>query len=57
MPEVLEASAQVRQALLPLDWRLQHLSVEFTCDVEGVAMVPTSQECRIEIEGPSGDGS
>lgn len=48
MPPVLEASQQVRAAIMPLDWRLQHAVVEFTDDVEGDSRVLTREELEIE---------
>lgn len=48
MPPVLEATQQVREAILPLDWRLQHIAVEFTNDVESSANVLTREELDIE---------
>lgn len=48
LPPVTEASRQVREAILPLDWRLQHVAVEFTNDLEGDANVLTREELDIE---------
>lgn len=48
MPPVTEATQQVRDAILPLDWRLQHVAVEFTNDVETSANVLTREELDIE---------
>jgi divalent metal cation (Fe/Co/Zn/Cd) transporter len=48
MPPVLEATRIVRDAVLPLDWRLQHLAVEFTDDVKSAANVLTREELDIE---------
>lgn len=48
MPDVLEATRQVREALLPLDWRLQHIAVEFTHDVSAASQVPSQQEYLFE---------
>jgi len=48
MPDVLVATRQVREALLPLDWRLQHIVVEFTDDVHAASQVPTQQEYLLE---------
>lgn len=48
MPDVLEATRQVREALLPLDWRLQHIAVEFTGDVSAASQVPSQQEYLFE---------
>jgi divalent metal cation (Fe/Co/Zn/Cd) transporter len=52
LPPVTEATRRVREAVLPLDWRLQHVAVEFTDDVDGAANVLTREEMDIE----SGDG-
>jgi divalent metal cation (Fe/Co/Zn/Cd) transporter len=48
MPPVVEATRAVREAVLPLDWRLQHLAVEFTEDLEDSANVLTRREIDIE---------
>ena len=48
MPPVLDATQQVREAILPLDWRLQHIAVEFTRDAEQSADVLTREELDIE---------
>jgi hypothetical protein len=48
MPDVTEATRLVRAALLPLDWRLQHVAVEFTGDVSAASQVPSQQEYLFE---------
>lgn len=48
MPTVIEATRAVREAVLPLDWRLQHLAIEFTDDLEDSANVLTRREIDIE---------
>jgi divalent metal cation (Fe/Co/Zn/Cd) transporter len=48
MPSVTEATRAVREAVLPLDWRLQHLAIEFTEDLDDSANVLTRQELDIE---------
>jgi len=48
MPSVVEASRQVRQAVMTLDWRLQHVAVEFNEDIEAAANVLTREELDIE---------
>jgi cation diffusion facilitator family transporter len=47
MPLATAASRQVREAIMPLDWRLQHLVVEFTDDLDA-AKVVTREELEIE---------
>jgi divalent metal cation (Fe/Co/Zn/Cd) transporter len=49
MLSVLEATRQVREAIMPLDWRLQHLAIEFTDDIKSASSVLTRKE--IDIEG------
>ena len=44
----LDATQQVRDAVFPLDWRLQHIAVEWTHDVEESARVLTRDELDIE---------
>ena len=44
LPSAPDASREVREAILPLDWRLQHIAVEFTHDVNAAASVPTRSE-------------
>jgi divalent metal cation (Fe/Co/Zn/Cd) transporter len=41
------ATRQVREAVMPLDWRLQHLAVELTDDI-GTADIVTREELEIE---------
>jgi divalent metal cation (Fe/Co/Zn/Cd) transporter len=41
MPDVLEA-------VLPLDWRLQHIAIEFTDDVHAASQIPAQQEYLFE---------
>lgn len=41
MPPVVDATQRVRDAILPLDWRLQHVAVEFTRELEKSADVLT----------------
>jgi hypothetical protein len=48
MPPVTEASRLVREAVLPLDWRLQHIAVEFTDNLKDSANVLTREEVDIE---------
>jgi divalent metal cation (Fe/Co/Zn/Cd) transporter len=48
MPPAPEASRLVREAIMPLDWRLIHLAVEFTDDLEMAAAVLTREELDIE---------
>ena len=45
---VTDASRQVREAVLPLDWRLQHIVVEFNEDITAAANVLTREELEIE---------
>lgn len=47
-PSITEASRLVREAILPLDWRLIHIAVEFTGDVDASAAVLTREELDIE---------
>jgi divalent metal cation (Fe/Co/Zn/Cd) transporter len=46
--DVTEASRAVRQAVMPLDWRLRHVAVEFTEDANADAATPTREEINIE---------
>lgn len=48
MPPVLDATQQVRDKVLPLDWRLQHIVVEWTRDTNQSAAVLTREELDIE---------
>lgn len=50
MPSIADATQQVRDAILPLDWRLQHVAVEFTRDAERAANVLTREELDIEAK-------
>jgi divalent metal cation (Fe/Co/Zn/Cd) transporter len=43
-PDAVEATRLVREAVMPLDWRLQHAVVELTADVRAAARVPTRRE-------------
>jgi divalent metal cation (Fe/Co/Zn/Cd) transporter len=46
--DITEASGQVRRAVLPLDWRLQHVAIEITDDPESAANVLTREELDVE---------
>ena len=48
MGPVTEATRLVREAIMPLDWRLQHIAVEFTDDADASAAVLTREEMDIE---------
>ena len=48
MPSITEATRAVREAVLPVDWRLQHIAVEFTEDVDDSSKVLTREELEIE---------
>ncbi len=48
--DVTEATRQVREAVLPLDWRFQHVAVEFTHDVKAASDVLTREELQIEAK-------
>jgi divalent metal cation (Fe/Co/Zn/Cd) transporter len=48
MPPATEASRLVREAVLPLDWRLQHIAIEFTDNLKEDANVLTREELEIE---------
>jgi divalent metal cation (Fe/Co/Zn/Cd) transporter len=48
MPAVFEANRQVREAVLTLEWRLQHIVVEFTDDIPTAAAVLTREQLDIE---------
>jgi divalent metal cation (Fe/Co/Zn/Cd) transporter len=50
-PEIVEATQKIRDAVLPLDWRLQHLAIEITDDMENAANVLTREELEIESKG------
>jgi hypothetical protein len=43
-----QAARQVRDAVLPIDWRLQHVVVEFTDDLKKDSNVLTREEMEIE---------
>jgi cation diffusion facilitator family transporter len=47
-PEATEATRQVRAAILPLDWRFQHVAVELTDDLETASNILTREELEIE---------
>jgi divalent metal cation (Fe/Co/Zn/Cd) transporter len=49
-PDAREATRQVREAVLPLDWRLTHAVVELTGDVHSAAHVPTRRELGLAPE-------
>jgi len=53
-PPATEATRRVREAVLPLDWRLQHVAVEITDDLKS-ADVLTREE--LDIEAQDGDGA
>ena len=40
----------VREAVMPLDWRLQHAAIEFTDDLENISAVLTRKQLEIEPE-------
>ena len=46
-PDAVEATRLVREAVLPLDWRLRHAAIELTHDVHGASRVPTRRELGI----------
>lgn len=48
MPPVTEASREVRSAVTALEWRLQHVAVEFTDDLAGASAVLTREQLDIE---------
>lgn len=48
MPTVTEANRLVRDAVLALEWRLQHIAVEFTEDIDAAAAVLTREQLDIE---------
>ncbi len=47
-PAATEATRQVRAAIMPLDWRFQHVAVELTDDLETASNVLTREELEIE---------
>jgi divalent metal cation (Fe/Co/Zn/Cd) transporter len=49
LPAVI-ATRQVREAVVRLDWRLQHVAVEFTEELDGSAAVLTRKQLEIEPE-------
>jgi hypothetical protein len=44
----------VREAVLPLDWRLQHIAIEFTDDVYAASQIPAQQ--KYLVESVAGEG-
>ncbi|MBC6435961.1 hypothetical protein FM036_43405 [Nostoc sp. HG1] len=50
MPPATAAGRLVREAVMPLDWRLQHAAIEFTDDLENVSAVLTRKQLEIEPE-------
>lgn len=50
MPPAVIATRQVREAVMELDWRLQHAAVEFTDELDGSAAVLTRIQLEIEPE-------
>ena len=48
MPPVCVASRTVRVAVTALEWRLQHVVVEFTDDLAGASAVLTREQLDIE---------
>lgn len=50
MPPAVIATRQVREAVIPLDWRLQHVAVEFTDELNNSAAVLTREQLEIEPE-------
>lgn len=48
MPEAIDAARLVRESVMPLDWRLQHIAVEFTDDLNSAAAVLTREQLDIE---------
>jgi cation diffusion facilitator family transporter len=51
LSRVTDAALQVREAVMTLDWRIQHLCVEFTEDARSAANVRTREELEIEEQG------
>ena len=47
-PPATEATRIIRETLLPLDWRLQHLAAELTDDVKTSKSYCTHEELKIE---------
>ena len=50
MPPATAAGRLVREAVMPLDWRLQHAAIEFTDDLENISAVLTRKQLEIEPE-------
>lgn len=50
MPPATIAGRLVREAVMPLDWRLQHAAIEFTDDLESSSAVLTRKQLEIEPE-------
>ncbi len=50
MPSATVASRQVREAIMSLDWRLQHVVIEFTDELNSSAAVLTRKQLEIEPE-------
>jgi divalent metal cation (Fe/Co/Zn/Cd) transporter len=50
MPPATIASRQVREAIMGLDWRLQHVAIEFTNELSNSAAVLTRKQLEIEPE-------
>jgi divalent metal cation (Fe/Co/Zn/Cd) transporter len=50
MPPVVIASRQVREAIMRLDWRLQHVAIEFTDELNNSAAVMTRRQLDIDPE-------
>lgn len=48
MPAVTGASREVRATVTALEWRLQHVVVEFTADLSGASAVLTREQLDIE---------
>jgi cation diffusion facilitator family transporter len=48
VPTMTQATRQVRNAILPLDWRLQHIVIEFTDELDKDSNVLTREELEIE---------
>lgn len=46
--EPIAMTKQIREAVLPLDWRLQHVAIEITGDAKACANVLTREELEIE---------
>lgn len=48
MPSAVLATRQVREAVMPLDWRLQHIAVEFTDGLKDAAAVLNGKQLELE---------